>query len=69
MLSQASAAFDMFGSRRSPESEQREDFARRLAPEGRIGVEEEVFPAEEALADLDLVGVDLGAAGKAEIDA
>ena len=48
--------------------DQRDDFAKRLSPERRIGVEHEIGPAEEAPPDHHLVALHFGAAGNAERD-
>ncbi|MCY1300682.1 hypothetical protein D9M70_502590 [compost metagenome] len=46
--------------------DERGDLAIALAEEGRVGVEEEVRPAEEAIADRNLVAFDFRPAGGAE---
>ena len=62
MLSQASAAFERSGSMRGPGDDQRSDLADGFAQERRVGVEDEIRPAEEAPPDDHLVALHLGAA-------
>ena len=67
--SKASDRFDCAGSMRSAADQMIAITSLDgLAPEWRVGVEEEIRPAEEAPPDDDLVVVDLGAAGEAEGD-